>query len=77
METEDDYKFLEIKDAISSINQKVNLIGVVLEFGIPRQTKGTGIFSFSSSYISFNLFVFNCRRIFYFVYIDNVNIKIF
>ncbi|XP_038687148.1 protection of telomeres protein 1b-like isoform X2 [Tripterygium wilfordii] len=37
----DDYKFLALRDAISSINQKVNLIGVVIEFGQPRESKGT------------------------------------
>ncbi|KAL5544938.1 hypothetical protein UlMin_008722 [Ulmus minor] len=37
----DDYKFLEIRDAIASINQKVNLIGVVIEYGLPKQTRGT------------------------------------
>ncbi|XP_034910976.1 protection of telomeres protein 1a isoform X4 [Populus alba] len=38
----DDYKFLKIKDAISAINQKVNLIGVVIELGFPKTTRGTG-----------------------------------
>ncbi|KAK7251736.1 hypothetical protein RIF29_35191 [Crotalaria pallida] len=37
----DDYKFLSIRDAYSSINQKVNLIGIILEFGFPKRTKGT------------------------------------
>ncbi|CAH1436759.1 unnamed protein product [Lactuca virosa] len=37
----DDYKFLRIVDATTSINQKVNLIGVVTEAGIPKQSKGT------------------------------------
>uniref|UniRef100_A0A6N2KJQ7 Telomeric single stranded DNA binding POT1/Cdc13 domain-containing protein n=1 Tax=Salix viminalis TaxID=40686 RepID=A0A6N2KJQ7_SALVM len=44
MEERDDYKFLKIKDAISAINQKVNLIGVVLEFGFPKTTRGTDCF---------------------------------
>ena len=39
----DDYKFLKITDAITSINQKVNLIGVIVEIGFPKQTKNTGI----------------------------------
>ena len=39
----DDYKFMEIRDAIVAINMKVNLIGVIIEFGFPRRTKGTGI----------------------------------
>ncbi|KAK6921286.1 hypothetical protein RJ641_014964 [Dillenia turbinata] len=37
----DDYKYLQIKDAITCINQKVNLIGVILEFGVPKRSKGT------------------------------------
>ncbi|KAK9996628.1 hypothetical protein SO802_021314 [Lithocarpus litseifolius] len=40
----DDYKFLQIRDAITSINQKVNLIGVIFEIGFPKQTKGTDCF---------------------------------
>ncbi|KAJ4848372.1 hypothetical protein Tsubulata_020439 [Turnera subulata] len=40
----DDYKFLKIRDAVSSINQKVNLIGVVVEFGLPKKSKGTDYF---------------------------------
>lgn len=42
----DDYKFLKIKDAISAINQKVNLIGVVIELGFPKTTRGTGTATF-------------------------------
>ncbi|VFQ80716.1 unnamed protein product [Cuscuta campestris] len=38
---DDDYKFLQIADAIASINQRVNLIGVVTESGLPKQSKGT------------------------------------
>ncbi|XP_050256593.1 protection of telomeres protein 1b-like isoform X2 [Quercus robur] len=41
---DDDYKFLQIRDAITSINQKVNLIGVIFEIGFPKQTKGTDCF---------------------------------
>ncbi|XP_065850846.1 protection of telomeres protein 1a-like [Euphorbia lathyris] len=37
----DDYKYLKIKDAVTSINQKVSLIGAVVEFGLPKKTKGT------------------------------------
>ncbi|XP_027339925.1 protection of telomeres protein 1b isoform X2 [Abrus precatorius] len=37
----DDYKFLRLRDAYSSINQKVNMIAVILEFGFPRPTRGT------------------------------------
>ncbi|XP_061354650.1 protection of telomeres protein 1b [Gastrolobium bilobum] len=36
-----DYKFLPIRDAHTSINQKVNIIGVVFEFGFPKPTRGT------------------------------------
>lgn len=38
----DDYRFLQLVDAMASINQKVNLIGVVVETSIPKQSKGTG-----------------------------------
>ncbi|KAI5660283.1 hypothetical protein M9H77_29076 [Catharanthus roseus] len=38
---DDDYKFLQIIDAIASINQKVNLIGIVTDTSIPKQSKGT------------------------------------
>ena len=49
---DDDYKFLQIRDAITSINQKVNLIGVIFEIGFPKQTKGTGLsLSLSLSFI--------------------------
>uniref|UniRef100_A0A2P2M0D8 Protection of telomeres protein 1b-like n=1 Tax=Rhizophora mucronata TaxID=61149 RepID=A0A2P2M0D8_RHIMU len=37
----DDYKFLEIRDAVACINQKVSLLAVVLEFGLPKKSKGT------------------------------------
>ncbi|XP_071903411.1 protection of telomeres protein 1b-like [Coffea arabica] len=40
----DDYRFLQLIDAIASINQKVNLIGVVIETSIPKQSKGTDCF---------------------------------
>lgn len=40
----DDYRFLQLTDAIASINQKVNLIGVVIETSIPKQSKGTDCF---------------------------------
>ncbi|KAL8246600.1 hypothetical protein R6Q59_007816 [Mikania micrantha] len=38
----DDYKFLRIIDAMASINQKVNLIGVITEIGLSKQSRGTG-----------------------------------
>ncbi|KAH9763434.1 protection of telomeres protein 1b [Citrus sinensis] len=37
----EDYRFLKIKDAILSINQKVSFVGVILEVGSPKQSKGT------------------------------------
>ncbi|KAK6153961.1 hypothetical protein DH2020_013600 [Rehmannia glutinosa] len=40
----DDYKFMQIEDAISCINQRVNLIGVVIETSLPKKTKGTDFF---------------------------------
>ncbi|XP_057952657.1 protection of telomeres protein 1b-like isoform X4 [Malania oleifera] len=40
----DDYKFLQIKDALPCLNQKVNLIGVIVEHSVPRWTKGTDCF---------------------------------
>ncbi|KAF8408656.1 hypothetical protein HHK36_004719 [Tetracentron sinense] len=49
MATRDDYTFLSIRDAMASLNQKVNLIGVVAEFGVPKQSKGTGNLISSSS----------------------------
>ncbi|XVF53782.1 hypothetical protein PTKIN_Ptkin05aG0126400 [Pterospermum kingtungense] len=40
----DNYRFLKIEDAIPCINQKVNLIGVILDFSEPHKTKGTDYF---------------------------------
>ncbi|GMI99505.1 Protection of Telomeres 1a [Hibiscus trionum] len=37
-------KFHAVKDAISCINQKVNLVGVILDFTLPQKTKGTDYF---------------------------------
>ncbi|XP_063940249.1 protection of telomeres protein 1b isoform X2 [Daucus carota subsp. sativus] len=37
----DDYKFLPIADALIAINQKVNLIAVVVDSTIPKKSKGT------------------------------------
>lgn len=42
MEERDDYKFLKLRDAIACLNQRVNLVGVVLELGLPKKSKGTG-----------------------------------
>lgn len=50
---EDDYTFLHIRDAISSINQKVNLIGMVVEFGTPQKSKGTGSVLYQSIFFRF------------------------
>ncbi|KAK3028193.1 hypothetical protein RJ639_039476 [Escallonia herrerae] len=44
MERDEDYKFLPIVDAMASINQRVNLFGIVLETSIPKQIKGTDCF---------------------------------
>ncbi|KAK9136556.1 hypothetical protein Sjap_007150 [Stephania japonica] len=38
---EDDYKILPLKDAVLCPRQRVNLLGVVTEIGLPRKTKGT------------------------------------
>ncbi|KAM3361780.1 protection of telomeres protein 1b [Capsicum galapagoense] len=62
--TRDDYKFLQIVDARAAINQKVNLIGVVVETGLPKQSRGTDCFcsikvideSYPSPGISINFF---------------------
>ncbi|GMH20954.1 hypothetical protein Nepgr_022796 [Nepenthes gracilis] len=40
----DDYRFLLVVDAFSSVNQRVNLIGVIIDYGIPKPTKGTDWF---------------------------------
>ncbi|KAK9688774.1 hypothetical protein RND81_09G010200 [Saponaria officinalis] len=40
----DDYRFLKIVDAMSALNQKVNLIGIIVEYGTPNRSKGTDWF---------------------------------
>ncbi|KAI4329990.1 hypothetical protein MLD38_028307 [Melastoma candidum] len=40
-EEREDYRFLKLNDAMACIGQKVNLVGVLLEFGFPHTTKGT------------------------------------
>ncbi|GAB4842735.1 hypothetical protein Ancab_012710 [Ancistrocladus abbreviatus] len=40
----DDCRFLKIADALSAVNQRVNLIGVVAEYSIPKRSKGTDYF---------------------------------
>ncbi|KAF7813516.1 protection of telomeres protein 1b isoform X1 [Senna tora] len=41
MGTTEHYKFLPIRDAMKSINQKVNVMGIIFEFGFPKRTRGT------------------------------------
>ncbi|XP_058732412.1 protection of telomeres protein 1a-like [Vicia villosa] len=41
MAVRNDYKLLRLHDAHSCINKKVNIVAVVLEFGLPKTTKGT------------------------------------
>ncbi|XP_047306254.1 protection of telomeres protein 1a-like [Impatiens glandulifera] len=69
---DDDYRFLPIVDAISAINQKVNLVGVVLETSIhPPQFKGTDCFctvkiideSYSSPGLLVNCFGENMEKL--------------
>ncbi|XP_051119418.1 protection of telomeres protein 1b-like [Andrographis paniculata] len=40
----DDYKFMRIVDAMASLNQRINLAGVVAEIGIPKNTRGSDAF---------------------------------
>ncbi|XP_047950877.1 protection of telomeres protein 1a-like isoform X2 [Salvia hispanica] len=39
-----DYTFMKIGDAVSCINQRVNLIGVAVDTTLPKSTKGTDCF---------------------------------
>ncbi|CAJ1936598.1 unnamed protein product [Sphenostylis stenocarpa] len=41
MKSQDNYKFLGLRDVSKSVNQKVNLIAVILETGFPKATAGT------------------------------------
>ncbi|EEF31902.1 conserved hypothetical protein [Ricinus communis] len=67
----EDYKYLELKDAISSINQKVSLIGIILEFGLPKKTRGTDWFctvkivdeSYPKPGISINIFASSIEKL--------------
>ncbi|KAL8246598.1 hypothetical protein R6Q59_007814 [Mikania micrantha] len=67
----DDYKFLRIIDAMASINQKVNLIGVITEIGLSKQSRGTDCCctikivdeSNASSGISVNFFAENFEKL--------------
>lgn len=40
----DDYRFLKLADALVAVNQKVNLFGVIVEYGVPKRSKGTDWF---------------------------------
>lgn len=68
---DDDYRFLQLVDAMASINQRVNLIGVVVETSIPKQSRGTDCFctvkivdeSYSSPGISVNIFAENMEKL--------------
>lgn len=42
MRIADHYKFLPIRDAMKAVNQKVSMMGIILEFGFPKRTRGTG-----------------------------------
>ncbi|KAL2944538.1 Protection of telomeres protein 1b [Bienertia sinuspersici] len=44
MNNEDDYRFLRLADALTALNQRVNLIGVIVEYGTPTRSKGTDWF---------------------------------
>lgn len=38
------YKFMQIADAATCVNQRVNIIGVVVETSVPKRSQGTGNF---------------------------------
>ncbi|XAR63970.1 hypothetical protein NMG60_11024143 [Bertholletia excelsa] len=67
----DDYRFLQIVDARAAINQRVNLIGVIIETSIPRHSKGTDCFctikvvdeSYSKPGISINFFAEDMEKL--------------
>ncbi|CAO2833320.1 unnamed protein product [Amaranthus hypochondriacus] len=44
MRNRDDYRFLKLTDAMSALNQRVNLLGIVVEYGTPTRSKGTDWF---------------------------------
>ncbi|CAO2833317.1 unnamed protein product [Amaranthus hypochondriacus] len=44
MRNRDDYRFLKLTDAMSALNQRVNLIGIIAEYGTPTRSKGTDWF---------------------------------
>lgn len=41
---DDDYNYMKIVDAMASINQRVNLIGIVTEASLPKHSNGTDYF---------------------------------
>ncbi|KNA16321.1 hypothetical protein SOVF_090050 isoform A [Spinacia oleracea] len=44
MRDRDDYRFLRLADAMTALNQKVNLIGIITEYGAPTRSRGTDWF---------------------------------
>ncbi|XP_021773842.1 protection of telomeres protein 1b-like [Chenopodium quinoa] len=44
MRNRDDYRFLRLADAMTALNQKVNLIGIIAEYGTPTRSRGTDWF---------------------------------
>ncbi|KAL9248828.1 Protection of telomeres protein 1a-like protein [Drosera capensis] len=44
----DEIQYVSILDAFSSVHRRVNLVDVVLEFSVPKRSKGTGITTISS-----------------------------
>ncbi|KAL2940752.1 Protection of telomeres protein 1b [Bienertia sinuspersici] len=44
MRKKDDYRFLRLADAATALNQRVNLIGVIVEYGIPTRSNGSDWF---------------------------------
>ncbi|ESR64846.1 protection of telomeres protein 1b [Citrus sinensis] len=76
----EDYRFLKIKDAILSINQKVSFVGVILEVGSPKQSKGTDSFctikvtdeSHTKDGISVNIFAESMEKLPYIVSVGDI-----
>ncbi|XP_077218108.1 protection of telomeres protein 1a-like isoform X2 [Tasmannia lanceolata] len=66
-----EYVYLELRDAICCIGQKVNLAGVITEFGVPRKSKGTDYFcsmkimdtSYHAPGLSVNIFAENMQKL--------------
>lgn len=49
-------RFVCVRDLGHHVDRKVNVLGVVLEFSLPRKSKGTGIFAFSFFFYVFAFF---------------------